>query len=47
MVKGLGHLPYEQRLKFLDFYTLFRQRQRGDLIEVFKLLNGYYEIDPT
>ena len=47
MVRGLGHLPYEQRLKSLDFYTLFRRRQRGDLIEVFKILNGYYEIDPT
>ena len=44
---GLGHLPYEQRLKSLDFYTLFCQHQRGDLIEVFKILNGYYEIDPT
>ena len=26
MVRGLGHLPYEQRLKSLDFYTLFRRR---------------------
>ncbi|XP_065895667.1 uncharacterized protein [Dysidea avara] len=47
MVRGLGHLPYEQRLKYIDFYTLFRRRQRGHLIEVFKILNGYYEIDPT
>ena len=43
MVRGLGHLPYEQRLKSLDFYTLFRRRQRGDLIEIFKILNGYYQ----
>ena len=47
MVRGHGHLSYEQRLKSLDFYGLFRRRQRGDLIEVFKILNGYYEIDPT
>ena len=47
MVRSLGHLPYEQRLKSLDFYTLFHQRQCGDLIEVFKILNGYYEIDLT
>ena len=47
LVRGLRHLPYEQRLKSLDFYTLFRRRLRGDLIEVFKILNGYYEIDPT
>ena len=47
MVRGLGNLPYEQRLKSLDLYTLFCRRQRGDLIEVYKILNGYYDIDPT
>ena len=47
MVRGLKNLSYEQRLKSLDLYTLFRRRQRGDLIEVYKLLNRYYDIDPT
>ena len=47
MVRGLGNLPYEQRLKSLDLYTLFCRCQRGDLIEVYKILNGYYDIDPT
>jgi len=47
MVRGLIHLPYEQRLRSLDLYSLFRRRQRGDLIEVFKILNEYYDIDHT
>ena len=47
MVRGLGNLPYEQKLKSLDLYTLFCRHQRGDLIEVYKVLNGYYDIDPT
>jgi len=47
VVRGFGNLPYEQRLKSLDLYTLFCRRQSDDLIEVYKILNGYYDIDPT
>ena len=47
LVKGYDRLPYEQRLKSLGIYTLFCRRQRGDLIEVFKILNGYYNINPA
>ena len=47
LVKGYEKLPYEQRLKSLGIYTLFCRRQRGDLIEVFKILNRYYDIKPT
>ena len=47
MVRGLGNLLYEQKLKSLYFYALFCRRQCGDLIEVYKILNGYYDIDPT
>ena len=47
MIRGLGNLPYEQKLKSLDLYTLFCRRQCGDLIEVYKVLNGYYDIDLT
>ena len=28
-------------------YSFFCRRQRGDLIEVFKILNGDYNIDAT
>ena len=47
LVKGYEKLPYEQRLKSLGIYTLFCRCQRGDLIEVFKILNRYYDINPT
>ena len=46
LIKGYEKLPYDQRLKSLGIYTLFYHRQRGDLIEVFKILNGYYNINP-
>ena len=46
LIKGYEKLSYDQRLKSLGIYTLFCRRQRGDLIEVFKILNGYYNINP-
>ena len=47
LVEGYEKLPYERRLKSLGIYTLFCRCQRGDLIEVFKILNRYYDINPT
>ena len=45
IVKGLAHLSYEDRLKSLSLYSLVRRRIRGDLIEVFKILNHLENID--
>jgi len=36
LVPGLIHLPYEERLKHLDLYSIYCHRQKGDLIEVYK-----------
>ena len=47
LIRGIGNLSYGQRLKPLGMHTLFRCRQRGDLIEVFKILNGFYNINPN
>jgi len=47
LIKGFGKLSYDQRLKSLHLFTLFRRRERGDLIETFKILKGYYDINPT
>ena len=43
----LFDLPYETRLEKLGLYSLYCRRQRGDLIETYKILNGYYDINPT
>jgi len=47
LVSELAGLPYESRLKALGIYSLFCWRERGDLIETYKLLNGYYDVDWT
>ena len=47
LLHGFSHLSYEDRLERLDLYSLFCRRQRGDLIEVFKILNNYYDIEPS
>ena len=40
LIPGLRDLTYEERLKECGLTTL-----RGDQIEVFKILNGYENID--
>ena len=46
LIPGLRDLTYEERLKECRLTTLeTRRRLRGDQIEVFKILNGYENID--
>jgi len=47
MILPLRHLPYEQRLAILRLTTLETRRLRGDLIEVFKMVKGFVDIDYT
>ena len=47
LIRGIGNLSYGQRLKSSGMYTLFRHRQCGDIIEVFKILNGFYNVNPN
>ena len=47
MIPEIKHLPYEQRLKKLRLTTLEQRRLRGDLIETFRIMNGYEDIEPT
>ena len=45
MIPELRDLSYEERLKECGLTTLETMRLTGDQIEVFKILNGYENID--
>ena len=45
MIPKLRNSSYEMRLKECGLTTLETRRLRGDQIEVFKILNGYKNID--
>ena len=45
MITELRDLSYETRLSECGLTTLETRRLRGDQIEVFKLVNGYEDID--
>ena len=45
MLAHLNHLPYHQRLQKLKLPSLEHRRRRGDMIEVFKYLRGFYQTE--
>ena len=45
MVYGLTNLPYQERLKTLKLPSLVYRRRRGNMIQIFKILNDYLRID--
>ena len=47
LVYGLKHKSSQERRKVLGLMTLDQRRERGDLIEVFKILKGHTRIDPS
>jgi len=47
MVPGLGDLPYSERLRRLNLWTLEERRNRADLIELFKIHRHQSAIEIT
>ena len=45
MIPGIKDLPYSVRLERLDLPTLAYRRFWGDMIQVFKIMHGYNDID--
>jgi len=45
MLPDLKNMSYPERLKILGLTTLEYRRLRGDLIEVFKIVKGFHNID--
>ena len=45
LIAECRNLPYEDRLKYTGLTTLEARRDRGDMIEVFKLMKGITKVD--
>ncbi len=44
MVKGMRELPYEDRLRPLNIFSLERRRLRGDLILAYNVFHGRLDL---
>ena len=45
LIPECKQMSYSERLQFLKLYSLKGRRLRGDLIEVYKMFNGFTDID--
>ena len=45
MISSLKGVPYDERLRILNLTTLDVRRVRGDLIQVFKIVHGFDNLE--
>ena len=45
MIPSINHLSYYDRLRYLNIPSLQHRRQRGDLIYLYQILKGSYDIE--
>ena len=46
LVRHCRNWEYEERLRYLGLTTLVTRRIRGDMIQTFKILNGFDDLEP-
>ena len=47
LLKSIEHLPYEERLKHLNLYSLEDRLARGDMILMYRLMSNDIRIDTS